>query len=387
MLGALAFLFYLVPAAPSPPSVDEVALMRQAQSVATSGRDTDGHAAQLYFRASEEHWLQPVPVYATALVSALVSGSMAARLASTIVGALNVGLIYLLMRRLCPNRWGPLATAALLAITPAHLAFARSGVDAIYSLPFVLVWLIGLRDFLDRGDQWHLTAGVFALGVGAYTQPSAPLTMGFLFAITCAALWITGARGIRAYAGIVTAFALPLSIAGLWFAAHPSSYADTFGRWVIHAAHLRSPMDGIRAFLNWTTLGTRTSLYWGFFDPSWLFFNAPYVPGTVLRGAAPFLLPASLFSLMGVARCARVGPPAWTIALVAGAAASPLAASTFGQPHAIGAALAVVPFVTVLAGCGLVDWSERKGAAWRWLGWAAIAAIPLQFIGAYPRYF
>ena len=48
------------------------------------------------------------------------------------------------------------------------------------------------------------------------------------------------------------------------------------------AAHLRIPLDGVRAFVNPGTLGNRASLYWGFWDPSWLFFITANWPAPLL---------------------------------------------------------------------------------------------------------
>ncbi len=63
-----------------------------------------------------------------------------------------------------------------------------------------------------------------------------------------------------------------MAAGGVWFFRHADTYADTFGRWFVFAAAPADPLDGLRAFFNTGTLGNRASLYWGFWDPSWLFF-------------------------------------------------------------------------------------------------------------------
>ena len=88
----------------------------------------------------------------------------------------------------------------------------------------------------------------------------------------------------------------------------------------------------------------------------------------------------------GISGRLRTGPAAVTLVLLAGLAVAPLAASTFGQPHAIGDALAVVPLVVVLAAGGLADWFARDGGGWRLLGWAAVAAMAIDFAGFYVSY-
>ena len=126
--------------------------------------------------------------------------------------------------------------------------------------------------------------------------------MGFLLAITLLAIWLSGRRSATHLAVPVAAFLAPLLLAVGWFMANPSAYPDTFGRWVIHAAHLVSPLDGARAFVNWNTLGTRVSLYWGFFDPSWLFFDAASPAASPLRGASPFLFATMIGLVAGVSQ-------------------------------------------------------------------------------------
>jgi hypothetical protein len=39
----------------------------------------------------------------------------------------------------------------------------------------------------------------------------------------------------------IAAAAVTVPIA-LWFMVHPASYVDTFGRWFLHAAHIRNPL-------------------------------------------------------------------------------------------------------------------------------------------------
>ena len=381
LLAVLAFVLYTSRISEPSRSADEAVLLGQAKVVASG----DG-GLQLFFRVNDEHWLPPLAVYATALISSVAPSDHAARIGTAAVGAVNVFLMFVLSRRLFPKPRVAVGAALLLIATPAHFVYARAGVDAIYTLPFVLAWLIGVTDVLNGGPRWRAAVATCALGVGVYAQPAGPLTMGFLLVITLAAIWLSGRRDAGSFAVPVVAFLGPVAVAVVWLAAHPSAYPDTFGRWVIHAAHLRFPLDGLRAFVNWNTLGTRLSLYWGFLDPSWLFFDGAAGSTGALHGAAPFLFAVLALLVSGISGRLRTGPAAVTLVLLAGLAVAPLAASTFGQPHAIGDALAVVPLVVVLAAGGLADWFARDGGGWRLLGWAAVAAMAIDFAGFYVSY-
>jgi len=371
LLAVLAFGLYAIRTS-APLSPAEHDLLRQAAGVGSAA-----NGFPLFFHLEDEHWLQPVAVYATALAGRMSSPDNAGRLASAAIGGLNVALVFLLARRLYASTLVAGGTALLLMATPAHIAYARTGVDAIYPLPFVLAWVLALVSYFETGDRRLAAAGAFALGVGVYSHPSAPLTMGFLLVVTVATIWMSGRRDRSSVAVPVAAFVAPLAVAAVWLAANPTAYPDTFGRWAIHAAHLRSPWDGVRAFVNWNTLGTRLSLYWGFFDPSWLFFDGPDSPAPPLRGASPFLFATAMALAAGVSQRLRVGLSPTSLLLLAGIAVAPLAASTFGTPHAISDFLMIVPLVVVLAAGGVADWMARDDGWWPAFSWVVIGALVL----------
>jgi len=359
-------------------SADEIALQRQVQSLLLTGHDLAGRAWPLLLQVDQEHWQQPVAVYATTFVSALAPVELASRFSAALFGAASVGLLYCLLWQIYPDRWTPLAAALLFAVTPAHVVYARTGVDAIYSVPFVIVWLIGVRASLSSQRLQPMLVGTFFLGAGILTQPSAPLTMTFLLVVSLAAVWSSGRRGVRTCAAVVAAFALPVSAVAVWFALFPDTYRDTFGRWAIHAAHLRSPLDGVRAFVNWTTLGNRASIYWGSFDPAWLFFDGPATPGDILHGAAPFLFGTVVLGGLGLSQLLKAGSPPWVLTVLAGGVVTPLAASTFGVPNAIGSFLPLILFVVLIAAEGIAMQPAQTTLGARMAAWAIAAVLLLE---------
>ena len=353
-IAGVALAFYGTRLGPPPPlSADEAALHAQAQSVASNGRDTTGRLAPLFFQAAEDHWLQPIPVYATAAVLKVTgTGEWGSRFSTARLAVLSAVLIYFVARRLFRREWLAIACSALLALTPALYSYARIAGDGPYPLPFVLAWLYCLLAFRDRPRAWLLIIAGLALGLGVYTQPGAPITMALLAVLTVLVLRSFGHRTVRTVAVFAGGFVLPLLVMVPWFLSHPESYRDTMGRWAILQAHIRFPLDGLRAFVNWTTLGQRASLYWGFFDPAWLFFSGSEHTG-VLRGAAPLLWPMALLVPLGLAQVLKTGASAAAILLIGGLVIAPMAAATLGVPHNIGQAMTVVPFATLLAGFGL----------------------------------
>ena len=76
--------------------------------------------------------------------------------------------------------------------TPAHFAFGRIGIDAIYVIPFILIWLYAVLEFIDKDRPAAIALAAAALGAGVYSTPAAPLTMIFLWITMMVALWVAG---------------------------------------------------------------------------------------------------------------------------------------------------------------------------------------------------
>ena len=307
---------------------------RQVLVAAASG------SGPLFFQVSGEDWLQPGAVYLTAAARHIGGGDASARLATVIVAAINIALVFLCARRVFASRLAGALAPLLLLATPAHIMFGRSGTDALFTIPFVLLWLLALLCHWESGTTGSIIAAGAALGAGVYMNRAAPLTMGFLLMLSVATL-IGNGRSWRSVWMIVSAFGAWLLPAAAWFALHQETYPDTFGRWAVFLAHIRNPIDGVRAFVNWNTLGSRASLYWGFLDPAWLFFE-----NMLLLVMLPLLV-------AGAAMWRRVlTRPSMTL-IAGGALVAPLAGSSFGAPHYAQDALAFLPCAILLMSAGI----------------------------------
>ena len=356
ILAGITLLLYGFELGALTPSPDSVAVLQQARNLAS---------LELFFHVADERWLQPLGVYATALLDTLGAGDHSPQIATTIAGALNVALIVIVARMSGARDSVAIAAGLLLMLTPAHRDLARLGTDAILPIAFVLAWLIGVLRFLRVDSAWSLAAAGLALGIGVYSHQTAPLTMIGLAVVTIVTL-VTGRRRPQAVGAFALAFAICLVPAGIWFAMYPDSYADTFGRWVVMKAHIRFPLDGLRAQINWNTVGNRASIFWGYLDPSFLFF-AP--KGSAV---APFLVCFALLVPLGIHWVLAAAERQTRILLCAAAVIPLLVASTFGQPHALAWAAAFVAAFTLLAGCGVASLRARP-RAWTWA--ATVLAI------------
>jgi 4-amino-4-deoxy-L-arabinose transferase-like glycosyltransferase len=364
LLAGVTLLLYGFRIADAPLSVEETVFAAQAQTL--------DHSRGLFFHVQGEQWLQPIAVYAQALTRAVGAGDMGGRIASTIAGAVDVALVFAVVR-IAGREWIAVAAALLLLLTPAHWTYARLGTDAIFPSPFVLVWLLGMLKYFQRDQAWALGLAGTALGVGTYAHQTAPLTMAWLLVASIAAVIATRGSSVRALAALIAAYTVLLLPAALWFAQSPGTYLDTFGRWAILAAHIRFPLDGLRAQVNWNTLSNRASLFWSFLDPSFLFFAA--------RGAtvAPMLACSAILIPLGTLRLLASSERGARIVVLSAAVVPVLIAATFGQPLTLANAIVMMAVAAVLAAAGLESLQSRS-PAWSWLAGAMALVSVVQLL-------
>lgn len=340
LLALATAIFYGLALGRQPVTRDEARVVSAAQTLA-------GNPALLI--DTGDRWLQPAGVYATAAAHVLRPGFLAGRWASVAVSAIDAAVMFLVARRWFGSGVPAIAAALALIFTPAHMMFGRTGIEAIDIVPFVLLWLYGLLRFVENDRPAAIALASAALGAGVYTTTAAPLTMAFLWLAMIIALRAAGRRKLSTLVAAAAGFGVMLLPLAAWFALNPHTYLDTYGSWAVHPAHLRNPIDGVRAFMNRNTLGTRATAYWGMLDPSYLFFSSGL-------GRAPLHWITAPLIVAGIVRCVQKAPRVPAVITLAGALIAPLAGSSFGQPHYIANALALLPFTALLAASG-VDWA------------------------------
>jgi hypothetical protein len=364
LLAGVTLLLYTFRLGAAPLSADEASHLQQALSVS-------GGSTPLFFHVEGEKWLQPIAVYATALLHAAGAGQMSGRLASALVGAIDVALVLAAARMIFSREWIAVATAGVLLASPAHWMFARLGTDAIFPVPFMLLWLIGMLRFFRWDSPASLALAGASLGIGVYAHQTAPLVMAWLWVMSLVALLAARRTPLRNVAVLMVSFALTLAPLAVWFTLHPTTYMDTFGRWAILKAHIRFPLDGLRAQINWNTLSNRASLFWGMLDPSFLFF------ATRANPVAPLLLCSALLVPLGVLHLITSAQTGTRVVLLAAALVPPLVASTFGLSQDLGGLVAMTAAVALLAGAGVQSLKDRS-TAWTVVTVALVIASVVQ---------
>jgi hypothetical protein len=336
LLAGLTLLLYGFRLTAAPVTPEESAFNRSAQTVRVG-------ATPLFFHLRDEHWQQPLAVYANRAILAAGGDDIAGRIASAALGAVDVGLVFLIAHLVTGRAWIGCVAALLLMATPAHWSLAQRGTDAIFPVPLVLLWLWNALLFLKRDAMRSLAMAAAALGVCLYSHPSGPVTATFLWMLT---LVVARRRNRPRLFAATLVFGAAWLPAAWWFIRYPDTYADTFGRWFIFAAHARDPFAGLQAQINANTLGVRASLYWGFWDPSWLFFASKDT-------AAPMLLISLPLIALGIAGCLRQPDRSLGAIVLGSALILPIAGATLGVPHYLRDAAAVLPILAIVCGLGV----------------------------------
>jgi 4-amino-4-deoxy-L-arabinose transferase-like glycosyltransferase len=363
VLAVAAFFLYVRQVDTTPPSLadDEVTIALTAHSIATSGMDLIGRSWPLYIQVTEGSWFHPAIVYAIAIVlQALPLSEFAIRLPTVSVGVANVVLMYFIGRVLFRREAPAVLAAILLALTPAHFLHSRFALEYLYPLPFISAWLLCLFTYLERDDRRWLFASTLVLGLGFFSYIASVIVMPMYMLFTGLTL-LRRDKPARIFGIAIAGFLIPLlALFVPWLVQHQSAFDHTVGHYLIYDTSRLNPLQGMRELLSHSSIAARTTVYWSYLNPSFLFLDltAPFMYSTRTTGV--FLLPLALFVPVGLYQAFRSGEPR-RILLVLGFLTAPVAAVLVGEAGAIGRALELLPFGVLLAVVGVVHlWSGPR---------------------------
>ncbi|HYE88159.1 MAG TPA: glycosyltransferase family 39 protein [Vicinamibacterales bacterium] len=377
VLAAAGGVLYTRHLAEVPPHLmhDESQFVLQAESIASTGRDLAGRFMPVFFTEPEfPAGRDPAIVYATAAVLKVRPFSESSgRLATALVGVLNIVLMFLLVRALFNSTPLALAAAAMIAFTPAHFIRSRLALSPMYSVPFILLWLWTLVEHERRPTAVRIAVAGAWLGLGLYTYLAGVIMMPlYLGASVC----LVGRRHGMSHAGAMLAsFTVVLVPMLVWYGTHPERFDQIFGSYrEFSTAPAATSVAGIRA---------RAALYWSFFDPAFLFVSGDSSLVNSTRRAGFF--PAAFFVLLpvGLYWIAKSGRPIlWIIG--AGFVLSPLAAVISGAVE-MNRLMFAIPFGVLVACVGAT--MMLGGRRWEQVvALLLLATIPLQFAHFYDDY-
>jgi len=365
---------------------DEVVYALNAYSIATTLHDVKGSLLPMYFHIVGNFWATPIHIYVMALFIKMFGVSeRIIRTPSSVVGALNVVLTYIVARRPFPREWLAVAAAAFLALTPAHFIHSRLATDHIYVLPFILGWMLGVVDFLDRRRLWTLFAATTLLGVCVYTYIASVILMPVYCGVTLILLYLSGERTLRPYVVCVGGFLWPLLPLVPWLLLHPTQYADQMRMYGFLDAPGAGAQEGVSRLLSPAALTGRVNAYYNVFNPSFLFFSGDASLINATRQAGVFLLAFAALLPLGVyALLVQPKSPRRSLLLL-GLFLAPVAGALVAEVK-VNRVLVMLPFAALIATSGLAWAAERRSWIWKLVAVVLIVAAPLQFISFYSNY-
>ena len=375
---------------------DEARFATAAHAIASEGRDLNGDRMPLFFhmpdsltaREGGARWYQPVLFYLIALVLKVVPlTESSVRVPTAVIGIVDVGLMYVLARRLFANAFYATLASLTLVLTPVHLIFSRQALDYLCPLPFVLGWLLCLVTFLETGETWLLLAAGTLLGVGVYSYIAAWVMMPVYLLLTWIALRISGRGSLQSVFAAGLGFALPLMVVVPWLWFHPEMLRDTMGRYNVYDTRHLSPLQGVKDFLNYNNIQERISVYWDYFNPAYLFFSGGSNLTTATRQVGVLLLPTSVFLACGVYDLWQRRRSAAGIVLLAGLAIAPLPATLVDERYAVQRELVVLPFAVLISVFGVAFVMRRPKRFIRLAAVLLLLAMPIQYAYFYRDYF
>ena len=347
---------------------DEAQFLTNAYSLATTGRDVSGRTLPLFINLAEPSaglqssviWYQPVLFYLTAaelLVVPLTEVSV--RVVTVLIGLVNLALMYAIARRLFGTRGFAVIAIFMLALSPAHAIFSRIGLDYIAPVPFVLGWLWLFLVSLERDRKAIACATGVVLGVGCYSYVAAWALMPMLLVISWY-IWWREKRVAPVFASGL-GFLLPMLPLLVWLATHPETFSATLSRYHPYDTTHLSLLKGVKDMLTYNNLQERVSVYWDYFNPTFLFLVGGTNMTASTRNAGVFLWPIAPLFVAGLGEVWARRRAAIGTVLLAGLALAPLPAALLNERYAIQRALLLLPFIALISTFGVVAlWQQRR---------------------------
>lgn len=184
IVGIAAFL-RLVNMPHVPPGVtnDEVGYFYNAYSIAKTGADIYRRPWPLLFHVAGWPFM-PVPVYLLSLIYHVVEpGAVSSRLPNIVLGVAGIVVLMAMVQTLFRRRSLSLLSGAVLAVSPWHIHFSRTGYDGSIAVFFYLFGLLIGSWSVARGRSIAWMAFPWVLAIASHRASSVlavPLLLTFL---------------------------------------------------------------------------------------------------------------------------------------------------------------------------------------------------------------
>jgi len=360
---AIMLRFWNLGEIPSGMTEDEKIYIYNSYSIWHTQRDIAGEYLPLAF--NHYNSFSPVPVYLIAPFVGLFDLSLfTARLPFAIMGVLDIWLLFLIAKRLFHKDSIALASSAVLAISPWHLQFSRIAYDGAAALFF---YLCGLYLFLRLKERGNILFSLPFFLLGFYSYHATKIFLLVLVPILLITYWSNLKESMREVflfiAGvliILLSFLFVSSTQGV-NRQQVLLYNDTanLAKTVNTEREYSSAPDSLKPFFsNKISIVTRTikENYLHAFSPEYLFIKGEtgysrFIYGTGMQGVMYLIeLPILLLGIWYILHQKR---RVRNLILAALLFAPVPAAITLDQSYGM-RSIMMLPFLSILTGCGIV---------------------------------
>ena len=305
------------------------------------------------------------------------------RFSTALVGAVGVGLIFILARRVFASSAVAWIVAITFALSPTYYIHSRLALSVVYPVPFTILWLIALHEYLTtRRPRMALVVGL-VLGIGVYSYLAAALLMPVYLLATCVVLAFQ--RDWPAARRVVAAFVLLMLPLLAWQAIEPQRYSNILTAYRLYDENPTTSGGLLQQMVSGAGLTDRVNVFWDAFNPARLFFTGESSLQISTREVGSLLAPAAVLIVTGLVTLLRSAQGPIERLLVVGLITAPLPGVIMADVE-IRRWLVVLPFAAMIAGIG-ADRLRRAGALGRATTAVLVALMALQFAAFTRDYF
>lgn len=367
---------------------DELEFSLNAYSISRTLKDQYGNFLPFYFWHLGSFWATPVMTYLTAVfLKFLPIRESVIRLPSVFVGVSTIALLMILAKGIFKERKYAIVAGSLALATPVLFMHSRLLLDNLYPVPFVLLWLIFLKKFLDKKKIIFLFTSGLSLGIGFHSYHAAKIMMPVYFLASLAFLAIGEKTKVKIMATFIAGFAIPILLAVPWFVRYPDSFIANQIGYISGIDRSVNPQGGFWGVINAGRLVQYGSSYLTYLEPKILFISGDrsLIHSTQKSGA--FTFPIVFLLVFGILYVVFRTKDKFARLVLFGFLSYPIAASLVNDPLRISRGLVVIPFMILLSLWGIKFLFSFKDNAVRALIYAILVLVLLQFFSFLVGYF
>ncbi len=371
--------FYGLDKSPVHLNQDEMAFGLSAYSISKTGTDFLGNPFPFYFWQLGMLWATPIVIYVSSLfLKFLPFGEVSIRIPGVVIALLSIFLLAAISKKIFGKGFYFFVGLTMAATVPVLFINFRIAMDVAWQIPFVVIWLLFLKIFIDRQKLVFLFLAGLTLGFGIHSYHAAKVTMPIYFVASVIYLFLVGKAKLLNLGGFLIGFLIPIIIFIPWLRIHP----DTLLNQVSYVGSIDKSVDttkGIWGVFNLNRLTGFTSSYFTYFSPKVLFVEGDrsLIHSTGKIGVFSFGM--AFFILFGILEVLRRKDDWFSKLILFGFLTYPIAPSIVNDPQRISRGLVVVPFAVLLAVYGIYFLRNQKDRIFKTLSVAIIIFIIVDF--------